>query len=61
MQDFASVLPDRDFVQTAQAAQNKFKSSVADALHNRGKKVPNWNKLTTPPRHHRRRQGNLCR
>jgi hypothetical protein len=30
---FASVLPDDDFVQMAATASNKFKSSVADALH----------------------------
>jgi len=45
---FASVLPDRDFVQMAGVAQNKFKSSVAVALHLGSQKVPNWNKLTSP-------------
>jgi hypothetical protein len=30
---FASVLPDRDFVQMPGVAQNKFKLSVARALH----------------------------
>jgi hypothetical protein len=29
----ATVLPDRIFVQTAEAAQDKFKSTVALALH----------------------------
>jgi hypothetical protein len=33
MQDVASVLPDRHFVQIPEAAQIKFKSSVAGALH----------------------------
>jgi hypothetical protein len=40
----ASVLPDRDFVQMAETPPNKFKSSVAAALHPSRQKVPNWNK-----------------
>jgi hypothetical protein len=41
---FASVLRDRHFVQMPTAAQNKFKLSVACALHLAARKVPNWNK-----------------
>jgi hypothetical protein len=48
MQDMASVLPDRVFVQMRGAAQIKFKLSVAGALHLSAEKVPNWNKLTNP-------------
>jgi hypothetical protein len=33
MQDFASVLPDRVFVQMAEVGQIKFKSSVARGMH----------------------------
>jgi hypothetical protein len=44
------VLPDRDFVQMPEAAQNKFKLSVAAGLHIWRRKVPNWNKLTIPQR-----------
>jgi hypothetical protein len=33
MQDFASVLPDWVFVQTAEAVRIKFKSSVAGGMH----------------------------
>jgi hypothetical protein len=43
---FASVLPDRDFVQMPGVAQNKFKLSVARGLHLTGEKVPKWNNLT---------------
>jgi hypothetical protein len=49
---FASVLPDRDFVQMAGTAPNKFKSSVAGALHpaaGKGPKLEHVNKsLRTP-------------
>jgi hypothetical protein len=44
----ASLLRDRDFVQMPGMVQNKFKSSVACALHLLRLKVPNWNKLTHP-------------
>ena len=43
-----SVLRDSNFVQTREATQNKFKLSVAGALHLWSKKVPNWNKLMFP-------------
>jgi hypothetical protein len=33
MQDVASLLRDRDFVQPSEVAQTKFKPSVAGALH----------------------------
>jgi hypothetical protein len=37
---FASVLPDRDFVQMAETPPNKFKLSVAGALHPGREKGP---------------------
>ena len=40
MQDFASVVARPDFVQAATAAQNKFKLSVAGALHPAARKGP---------------------
>jgi hypothetical protein len=40
------VLPDREFVQMAGTTSNKFKLSVAGALHPAAKMVPNWNTLT---------------
>jgi hypothetical protein len=58
------VLPDLDFVQMAGATPNKFKSSVADALHPTAKKVPNWNKLTNLSDRfdaHRPLQAAVCR
>jgi hypothetical protein len=42
MQRGGSVLRDRDFVQMAKLAQNRFKGSVAGALH-RTPKVPRGN------------------
>src|SRR6266480_4884347 len=53
MQDFASVLRDRVFVQMAEAPPTKFKSSVACRLHLTAGTVPNWNNLwfrAPPPR-----------
>jgi hypothetical protein len=44
----ASVLRDGKFVQTREAIGNKFKSSVAMALHPAVETVPNWNKLPMP-------------
>jgi hypothetical protein len=43
IQDIASVLPDRVFVQMAGIAQMKFKSSVASKMHLVRVAVPNWN------------------
>jgi hypothetical protein len=40
--DGESVLPNDIFVEGAKLVQNKFKSSVAAALHRAGAKVPNW-------------------
>ena len=37
------MLPDRDFVQMAETAPIKFKSSVARGLHLLAQQVPNWN------------------
>jgi len=55
----ASVLPDRDFVQMRGVGQNKFKWSVAGALHPGRRKVPKWNKLTIPLRRPGRSTGHL--
>src|SRR5262249_17838178 len=44
--DGERVLPNGIFVEGREVAQNKFKSSVAAALHRRRQKVPNWNRLT---------------
>jgi hypothetical protein len=43
----ASVLPDCVFVQMRMVAPDKFKLSVAGALH-LPLKVPNWNKVNIP-------------
>jgi hypothetical protein len=46
----ASVLPDRDFVQMLEAAQIKFKLSVAAALHLFAERSQTGTKLTIQPR-----------
>jgi hypothetical protein len=45
MQDFASVLPDRIFVQMEAVPKIKFKSSVACGMHSQP--APNWNNVRT--------------
>jgi hypothetical protein len=60
MQDIASVLRDRRFVQMATGVQIKFKSSVARGMHPRLPGIPNWNVKASGDAAARRQEG-ICR